>query len=78
MHFADFVLARELVNRLDENQIRLILDALEGDPICLGARDRAAIEAFVLAVRYEMGPTSAEAEIDAVFAISANQRLVCT
>ena len=66
MRFADMVLARELLTRLDERQIDIILDALEGQPVEVNVRDRAAIDAFVRAIHHELGPAPAATEVEAV------------
>ena len=52
MLFADMVLARELLTRLDERQIDLILEALKGQSVEVNACDRAAFDAFVRAIHY--------------------------
>ena len=67
MLFAEMVLARRLVEQLDERHINLILDALEGHPVQVDGRDRAAIDAFVRAIHHEFGPTPAATEIEAAF-----------
>ena len=75
MHFADMVLARELLTRLDKRQIDLILDALEGQPVAVNARDRAAINAFVRVIHHELGPAPAADEIAAAFGLGHHAAL---
>ena len=67
MTFADMVLGRAALELLNERQIELLLDALEGSPIVIDARDRLELEAFARVGRHELGPTPAATEVEAAF-----------
>lgn len=55
MTFADLVLGRDLLNHLDERQIVLLLEALDGEPVRFDLRDQIAVAAFVRGLRYTFG-----------------------
>lgn len=69
MTFADMVLARAALELLNERQIELVLDALEGSEVVIDARDWVALEAFVRVVCHELGPTPAAAEVQVAFGV---------
>ena len=63
MTFADMVLARDLLEHLDERQTNLILDALDGEPVQPAPDDIAALATLAADVEAHYGsahPAGAE------------------
>ena len=55
MTFADMVLARDLIRKLDDQLVGVILDGIDGEQIVLEDGDREEIASFARALRYEFG-----------------------